>query len=548
MRKELLQKKIKIKRAKEESAAEKEKQKKEAAIIAVKKKLKYESAAEEIENSKLYAKQKEYAAYSTKYLFCDSPRQVGKTLTNCETIIAEAKYYTHKRGEFATFACVSTTKQNAVQLFWPDFLQIIERDELYKKDGTGIVTQINLATKQILFWNNNRVEFFGLKDLGEMNKMRGRRVRLCIVDETSLVRDHLIREFHEAVLPYCLRTHDGFAKYSGTPGLIKKGFWWEGCSEQLDNSKNVRWNLQDHLQLIEDLKEKGKTIQDWIDSKFSKANQETARFKRENLGLWIEDLSSLAFKFNIHQNIFDGPSEEVEYILKEAIFDTETKQKIDIRIKSKRYLLDPAKEWKYVLGCDFGFGHDCAYVVLAFEKHSRQVRIVECINFAGAIAQVSSEMIKQLNDYYKFFKIVGDTGGLGKGYAEDLRHRYNNTINLEAAKKQERKSHLVLMNSAFVEANILVGKDLLIVEDYQKLVKNDFEDVKDGQDDHLADAALYGWWLCQGFLSTPPPPPPKTPEQEAAALEDNYMKHLEELEEEELYNKNKGGGYFDPYK
>ena len=163
--------------------------------------------------------------------------------------------------------------------------------------------------------------------------------------------------------------------------------------------------MQDHLQLIEDLKEKGKTIQDWIDSKFSKATQETARFKRENLGLWIEDLSSLAFKFNIHQNIFDGPSEEVEYILKEAIFDTETKQKIDIRIKSKRYLLDPAKEWKYVLGCDFGFGDDCAYVVLAFEKHSRQVRIVECINFSGAIAQVSSEMIKQLNDYYKFFQI-----------------------------------------------------------------------------------------------------------------------------------------------
>lgn len=545
MLKEQLQKKIKIEKLKKERKIQKEKEKKEIAKNAVRSFLLYKNAEEELKNSKLYTKQKDYIAYSTKFIFCDSPRQVGKTMTNCEGIIAEAKYYTHRLNERAVFACVSTTKQNAVQLFWPDLIAIIERDELQKK---GIVTKINLATKQIFFWNGNEVEFFGMKDLGEMNKMRGRRVRLCIVDETSLIRDSVIREFHRNVLPYCLRTHDGFAKYSGTPGEFKKGFWWEGCSEQLHNSKNLNWKLEDHKVLIEELKQKGKTIQDWIDQNFSKKEQESPSFKRENLGLWIEDLSSLAFKFNSDLNIFDGDFQEVEYTLKEAVFDIETKQKIDIKIKSKRYLLDPAKNWKYVLGCDFGYGDDCAYVVLAFEKHSRVVRIVECINFSGAIAAVSSDMIKQLNDYYNFFKIVGDTGGIGKGYAEDLRHRYNNAINIEAAKKQERKSHLNLMNSSFAEGNILCGRELAIVEDYLRLVKDEFGDVKDGQDDHLADAALYGWWLCQGFLSTPPPPPKRTPEEQAAAVVDEYEKFLEEREEEMERQQKKGGGYFDPYR
>jgi hypothetical protein len=176
---------------------------------------------------------------------------------------------------------------------------------------------------------------------------------------------------------------------------------------------------------------------------------------------------------------------------------------------------------------DFGFGDDCAWVIYAFNKEDNAVYIVETINEAGIIPSLAAEITKELNEHYKFYKIVGDTGGIGKSYTEEMKHRYG--INVQSAEKSQKSAFIKLMNDDFRMGKIKADKSSDIAEEWGK---NTWEVIgvreREKQDNHLSDAALYGWRECRHYAIFE-----KAVVKPKQGTEEYYNKLAEEMEEEE---------------
>jgi len=182
--------------------------------------------------------------------------------------------------------------------------------------------------------------------------------------------------------------------------------------------------------------------------------------------------------------------------------------------------IDPAKPWRHILSWDFGNVDDCAWGVLGWEKHCRTVYLLESDKATDMIPTECAEKTDELGERYSFDRIVGDVGGLGKGYAEEMRRRHG--IPIEPAEKVNKLGYIKLMNGAMERREWLMcegeGNEKCAVE-MEELPFADENKLKEmpGLPNHLCDMNLYGWRTATawGEEDAPPPKPQKgTPEYE----------------------------------
>lgn len=203
------------------------------------------------------------------------------------------------------------------------------------------------------------------------------------------------------------------------------------------------------------------------------------KWKQLREGLWIRDDDGLVYAFNPSINRMPP---------------------IDFEAERQHGTL-----WRFVLGIDYGFNDDCAFVVLGWREHGNVVYVIESAHEAGLVPDDAAQAVDSLEQRYHFDVIVGDTGGLGKGYVEEARQRWR--LPIEPAEKHNKRGYISLLNGALRSRKLLVfqGNEDLEREWNTLPWAEGKQKEAEGFANHLADATLYGWRAATAYLEKPAP-------------------------------------------
>lgn len=186
-----------------------------------------------------------------------------------------------------------------------------------------------------------------------------------------------------------------------------------------------------------------------------------------------------------------------------------------------------------VLALDFGATAPTAFTVLGWRDHDPTVYVLRSWKVAGLAPSEAAEKVHELESAHGFEAIVGDIGGLGKGYQLEMRRRFHAPI--EAADKNNKLGYVSLFNGDLERGKVKVVREHCssLVDEWSELPWNDGRTKEQGGfDNHCADATLYGWRKCMAFVERPEAPKP-TLDQRYRFEESN----LEELADEEWERK-----------
>jgi hypothetical protein len=185
-------------------------------------------------------------------------------------------------------------------------------------------------------------------------------------------------------------------------------------------------------------------------------------------GVWVRDASGLVYAYDSARN--DGERPEPK-----------------------------SRAWVYVLGLDFGVRDDSALSVLAYRDHDPCVYGVESFRMQDTTADDVARAVLALP--YTFSKIVGDVGGLGKAFAEDMRRRFS--IPVEPAEKTNKLGFISLLNGALERSVVRVDQRrcAALTREWSELPWSDDSRQKEapGFDNHASDSFLYAWRACPNY-------------------------------------------------
>lgn len=172
----------------------------------------------------------------------------------------------------------------------------------------------------------------------------------------------------------------------------------------------------------------------------------------------------------------------------------------------------------YLLGLDFGVTDENGVVVLGWRDNDPTVYVVEAYRFRGGPSDMASE-VQRLEERYRFVRIVGDVGGLGKAYAVELRSRFS--LPIEPAEKNNKRGYIALLNGDLERGRVRATRAhcMHLITEWSELPwREDRAAEAEGFDNHAADACLYAWRAAVAYHEAPPAPPP-TRAQTVAATE-----------------------------
>ena len=355
--------------------------------------------------------------------------------------------------------------------------------------------------------NGSSIVLGGAQDRDEVDKWRGPKYSLCVIDEAQSMRTSILHTLIEDVLEPATLDLDGSIWMFGTPNASSSGYFYDADVFEASSWSRHNWTLLDnpHLPGAGDWLARRKEENGWSD--------ETPIFRREYLGEWTRDEESMVYRFSSEKNLVEADLEE--------------------------------SHWDFVLGVDLGYEDATAFVVFAF---SEDVPEVYCVHAEKAphlsIAEIA-EKIKRLEERYQFVRSVVDTGGLGKMVCEEMNKRFE--LNLFPAEKSRKLDHIRLMNSDFERGRIQICHgpkteqyvdELVLLEwDQNQMEKGRFIE-NENNENHCCDAALYAWREALHYLHREQTPKPEFGSQDyfealEREMESDMIAKVKRMEEDE---------------
>lgn len=171
--------------------------------------------------------------------------------------------------------------------------------------------------------------------------------------------------------------------------------------------------------------------------------------------------------------------------------------------------LPAGEQWRYLLACDFGVTDPTAYVELAFTRHNPTVYVTRSDQWTDLAPSDTAELARVWEKERGHYDvIIGDVGGLGKGYEAEWRKRFY--MPMKAAAKADKLGYIKLLNGDLHhgKVKVLPGNEQL-VSDVRALAWADEKHVKEhpALPNHLPDALLYGWREARHWAWEERPPP-----------------------------------------
>lgn len=306
--------------------------------------------------------------------------------------------------------------------------------------------------------NGHEIWLAGCKDSFEIEKFRGYKFKRVAIDEAASFGPYL-RSLIQDVLTPTLLDLKGDLALIGSPGVIPAGPFYEITEGDPGNPDGFRkwptfhWNVFDNPYIphaAEEAREE-RERRHW--------DETHPTYVREWLGHWVRDDGALVYPYD-NRNIFGT--------------------------------LPSDRKWRYSIGLDVGFKDSSAFSVAAWSIGFPEVFIVEAFKEEKLIPSKFAARVEYLMKKYDTRDAVIDSGGIGKGYQEEMFERWG--IYTEKAMKNKKRAFIEVLRGELLSANLKVQPDKAspLLDEWARLVWNEDRTEPDNRfEDHVADATLY---------------------------------------------------------
>jgi hypothetical protein len=400
----------------------------------------------------LFGPQKKFVEDSARNKVAVCSRRAGKSYSIAFMLLTHAMKHERSINPYITL-----TRDSGKDILWPALHDL--------NDKLSLKLRFRENTGDIILPNKSKIIIRGADDKRQIEKLRGPKYPIAVIDEAQGF-PHFLHDLIEDVLEPATLDYDGQIVVTGTPNSACAGPFYE-LTTQSDGWSVHNWTLRDnpHIPNVEDWLDRKRNQKGWDD------NHPT--YLREYCGVWIRDASCLVFEYSPRVNLISSVP------------------------------FDEADDWAFVLGIDLGFNDPTAFVVIAYSQDIRQAFVVESYKESGLIPSAVAAHVEGFLSQYPFTRIVADTGGFGKGYAEEMKKRFS--IPVVAAQKNNKHGYIEMINGDFRTGSLQIcGTENAALLDEISLLQWDLDRMERGQmvmdrrrfQNHLCDAMLYAWREC----------------------------------------------------
>jgi hypothetical protein len=392
--------------------------------------------------------QRKFIEDPSRFKLARAGRQSGKTFADAVYLIL-----TCLKAPNTPTLYLGLTRDSAREAIWMTIVTILELLE--------IPHEALESTLRIKFANGSFIQLFGADALNARNRLRGRKFGLVVVDEMGffVTADDLIK----SLLP-TTAILKGTLIMTSSPGLLLTGFFYEADQGNLQSSwSKYHWTIKDNPEMMKPandpkFKTRAEEELDTICRLQFGGNVQHPTFRREYLGEWVRDATSLVYPFDQKNVIQD------EYEIEKP---------------------------QYGIGIDLGSVSASAICVLKFSQYSREVQVVETWKEAGLLIDQIAAQLQSFIDKYKPILTIADTGGLGKVVVEELTRRYH--MQVQAAEKTDKSWHQRIIANDLISGYIKVIRPFNenLLAEWASITKDNNGDEIKGTENHASDACLY---------------------------------------------------------
>lgn len=461
----------------------------------------------------LFPKQKQVLDDVARFKAAICPRRAGKSWTAMSYV-----FDTCLRKPLAKCVIVTLTLKSAKNIYWQEIQRFAQQ--------FGIACQYNHTELRVTLPNGASFFLIGAESKAEIEKLRGGKYHLVIIDECKSYPPSVFEELVTDVIKPALMDYKGTLLMIGTPGNVLEGLFYQATYPGLTDDDGrpysktfdapeqywvehpndrgggftgrVRWSrhawtLKDNDRTEADMWELA--LEEKADNKWA---DDHPSWQREYLGQWV-------------------PAHDV-YVYAYATLHRSDPDRVHWHPRRTREnpagLPDPDDDWRFVLGADLGYEDDFAIVVSAYSPHRGELYHVwdykdNHQNFYDVVEKLQAAWDK----FGGFDAMVGDAAGLGKMVVETILQRHG--LPLQPAEKTEKFDHIEILNGDFHSGRIKIipGSDLALELsalqfDLSKHSKKEL--VRTGKlrenpqlPNHLCDAFLYSWRFAHHYWAAP---------------------------------------------
>lgn len=410
------------------------------------------------------------------------------------------------------------------QLLWQDILELCARHDIPVRSHETELT--------VRFENGSEIRLVGADNDGAAQRKRGDATVLEIILEAQSWGPFL-RGLIEDVATPSLFDRKGKLYLEGTPGPTRGGYWWAVSGDNdvdsrwvskgqvadgelvgagwschrwslLDNPFMPRWTRRPNWRELakqavkEEMEQKGWT-------------EQTPTFVREYLGRWVRDDSALYYAVSEKLNTYD-PKDITPW----------------------------GPGWTHVLGLDVGWTDATAITVWGWHENDPNLYEAYCWAESKVLAPDVAARIQELNAQgFNIVKMVGDFGGGGRLYLEDIRARFGLQID-DAQKSGTKWSHTMVFNDSLRSGIVKMVRGGELFNEMSTLPRApDWTPLEGkppkehpGFENHRSDAAAYSFRECLHMFIQPYKKKIVRGTQEY--VDEQEAKYVESLEKREL--------------
>ena len=347
-----------------------------------------------------------------------------------------------------TSVYIALSKPHCRRMLWRTLIRIERRHHLglWPREIDGqLIVQLP---------NEHQIWLAGCANSAETDKFRGDRYRRICIEEAGSHGSYMEELIEDACEP-ALMDLDGELALIGTPPPVPSGYFYAATTgDGMTKWPTHHWTIFENPHIP--------NAAAWVEERRQRRgwNLDHPRYLREYLGQWVLDKGALVFPYEATLNSYE---------------------------------ILPPGQYRNCLGMDIGYVDSTAWVPMSWRDGHPELYIPKSYAESGLIpSRVAAYTQRWLGEFPG--PVVVDTGGIGKGYAEEMRQRYG--IPCEPAEKQHKMSAVHLFRGDMLSGAIKVEahENAALLDEWARIQwTEDRTDIDPRCGQHLSDAALYAY-------------------------------------------------------
>lgn len=353
--------------------------------------------------SLMYDKQQETWLHPAKRKVLCGSRRIGKStmliLGSCVTLL---------RDPDAHIMYVHKTLKLARPQYYNELVSVIDE---YALPFEYTIADMVVSHKR----GRGGIHIRSAETQADVNNLIGFKLTVAMIDESGQYGAKMESAVMSKIGP-SLEDKNGTLILTGTPGDFPEGLFYEAAEGADTTFQRFHWDMRDNPHMPDTAKDF-----DYIIQKNGFSGWDDPRFIREYLGRYAVSTERAVFQFDLQRNLYHT---------------------IDLT------------GYEYLIGADFGVTDASAVVVLAFKRDTYKLYAVESWSKHQATVDDVAEAIKVYMNRYTTRRVVGDKGGLGKAYTNEIWQRHQ--IHIDTAEKRDKLEFIGVLNSWLKSGNLMI--------------------------------------------------------------------------------------------